>query len=264
MLGLIGVIVAVLLFLAVPLAVSYELIRRRHLRLAAFVAGQGWQLEPSRPDLARCWDGAPFGAGERRRADDVLTGSHHGRSIVAFEYSYVTRSTDGQGHTTTTNHRYTVCVVAMPAALPTIEASPTTFLSRLGFALGASRVEFESGDFNRRFAVRSHEPRTASAVLHPRSLQLMLDRMGPGPVGDISWRISGEEMICWAEGRLRPAQVLARLDLLSDLLGAVPSFVWQDAIAGARPSVITSPGRAEPFAAESFTDAGSDRSGENN
>lgn len=216
--------------------------------MGRFGSEHGWQLEAHRRDLTLRWQGAPFGVGDRRRADMVLTGSYRGREVTAFDYSFRTRSASGQGEASTVTHRFAVCTTAVPVALAQVEVLPTNALARLAYALGAPRVQLESEDFNRRFAVRSPDPATAVAVLHPRTMELLLGRIGTRAVGDVSWRITGTDIVCWASGRAEPEQVLARLDLLADVVSGVPSFLWRDAINGVEPSAVdalrTHPGAA--------------------
>jgi hypothetical protein len=57
---------------------------------------------------------------------------------------------------------------ALPAALPPMEVRPGTGLSR-------SDLSLESGEFNRSFAVAGEDSRYLMAVLHPRTMQALLD-----------------------------------------------------------------------------------------
>ena len=196
--------------------------RRHRQALATLAAERGWDYSSSDDSWADAFGGAPFGTGSRRQADNVLQGRVDGREMVAFDYRYETYSTDGNGSRHTRVHRYAVCAVLLPAPVPTLELRPETVLTRLGGALGLPDVDLESEAFNRRYRVTSREPRFAYDVLHPRTMELLLT----GEPRNL--RLSGRDAVTWAAGRQTPAQVLAQLDVLTTLVGGVPSYVWTD------------------------------------
>jgi len=202
---------------------SVVLDRRRVEGLAAFAASKGWQYRPEDDGLANRWRGDPFDRGEDRRVRHVLSGTDRGRPVVAFDYSYVTESTDSKGHTTRTTHRYAVAVVGLPTFLPTLQVVPEGLLRRAAGALGFGEdIELESEDFNRRFTVTARDPKFASDVLTPRTMEALL--RSPAR----AWRIEGSEVICWDDGTCTPVDVLARLALLRGVVDGIPGFVWHD------------------------------------
>jgi hypothetical protein len=182
----------------------------------------GWTWVGRDDQWTERFDGTPFGEGDHRRALNVLTGTYRDRSLVAFDYSYQTHSTDGQGHQSTTTHRYAVCVLGMPAYLPTFELTPEGLLGRVGTMLGMQDVELESEDFNRRYRVRCEDPKLAYDLLPARTMEMLLARPA------LHLRLAGAEALCWERGAHTPAQLLARLDTLDALLAGAPSFVWSD------------------------------------
>lgn len=196
--------------------------RRRRQAMQELAATMGWAYAARDDAWARRWPGAPFGVGDARQVRNVVTGVWRGREVVAFDYSYQTSTTDGQGHRTTTLHRFGVCALALPAPLPRLQVTPERALTRIGRALGVPGIELESEEFNRSFRITCPDPRFASDVLHPRTMELLLAE------GDVAWRVEGSELLCWDAGQQRPAQVLERLDLLAAIADGVPSFVWRD------------------------------------
>ena len=76
--------------------------------------------------------------------------------------------------------------------MPRISVSRSGPLGRVAAALGRQGVELESEDFNRRFRVRSDDPRTASDVLHPRMMAALLN----GPFFDFRME-STDALSCW-------------------------------------------------------------------
>lgn len=202
--------------------INYVLAKKRRELLAQFAQSNGWTLSLEDDSFALRWDGTPFDVGDHQKAKNVLLGQWQGRQITAFDYSYQTHSTDGQGQRTTTTERYAVCAVAMPTQLPRLQVTHESVLTRLGGAIGLADIELESDDFNRAFRVTCPDPKFASDVLHPRMMELLLRK------GTVAWRMEGSDLLCWDNGQHSPAEVLERLSLLDDILDGIPSFVWHD------------------------------------
>src|SRR3982750_1009944 len=85
-----------------------------------FAARHGLEHEHDRRDLTHHWDSYPFGLGSWRRARNVVHGTHHGRSITAFEYHYVLLSDDSTERDAFRN--FLVCVVDLDHAVPALTA----------------------------------------------------------------------------------------------------------------------------------------------
>jgi hypothetical protein len=88
--------------------------------------------------------------------------------------------------------------------------------------LGLSDVELESEDFNRRFRVHASDPKFASDVLTPRTMQALLAQ------DCVSWRIRGTDILGWYGGKMEPAGVQAAVATLQTVVDGIPSFVWHD------------------------------------
>ncbi|MCW2665067.1 MAG: hypothetical protein JWN57_29 [Frankiales bacterium] len=202
------------------LAWEYEQRRRR--AWAALAQARGWQYALENPALADAFAGEPFGTGRRRRATDVLTGAWRGRPMAAFTYSFQTTTSGSPGQQQTQTHRYGVLALRTPGFLPQIELTPQNVLTRVAGALGFAGVELESEDFHARYRVTAQDPRLAYDVLHPRAMQLLLDRP------PVAVRLLGADAVSWDSGRLDAGDLLVRLETVSDLLDAVPQRVWAD------------------------------------
>lgn len=193
--------------------------QRRRATLAEFARNRGWLYVDEDSSLTRRYTFAPFGQGDRRHARNVLRGQQSGHGLVAFDYSYRTRS-DSRNNGTT--HRYAVCALSLPGPLPLLQVTPENLLTRFGNALGLADIELESEDFNRRFRVHANDPKFASDVLTARTMQLLLARPA------FSWRIAGTDVVSWQDGRLSPAGVLMAAATLSEVVAGIPTFVWRD------------------------------------
>ena len=110
----------------------------------------------------------------------------------------------------------------LPAYLPRLQVTPENILTRIGNALGLDDIELESEDFNRKFRVHADDPKFASDVLSPRTMQALLAQPA------VSWRFEGSDIVGWEEGKLSPTRALALASTLNLVVDGIPSFVWHD------------------------------------
>lgn len=201
---------------------SYLQAKKRRELFQQFALAQGWTWTARADSWVNRFDGTPFDEGDSQEAANVLQGQFRGRPMVAFDYSYETHSTDSKGNRQTTTHRFAFCSLALPALVPQLELLPESVFGRLGTALGMQDIELESEDFNRRYRVRCGNPKFASDVLPPRTMQALLSRTA------LHLRLSGADALCWESGRHSPSELLARLEALATLIDGIPVFVWND------------------------------------
>lgn len=216
-----------LLIVGVPAAIylayrNWQQEQKRHALLLQWATNAGFSYAGEDTSWCTRWSGAPFGEGDHRRARNVVTGTTNGRTFAAFDYTYQTHSSDGRGNRTTTTHRYVVATLQLPAYLPRLQVTPENVFTRIGNALGLDDIELESEDFNRRFRVHSADPKFASDVLSPRTMQALLARPA------LSWRFDGADIVAWDDGRLSPTHALALTSTLNLVVDGIPSFVWHD------------------------------------
>jgi len=203
--------------------VGYKIEQKRRERLLQWCVNRGWSYVDEDPSLVNRWSGAPFGQGDHRRARSVISGTEKGRPFTAFEYSYQTHTTDSKGNRSSTTHRFGVYAVGLPAYLPTLQVTREDMFRRMAGAMGFHRdLELESEDFNRAFVVSARDPKFASDVLTPRTMEYLLT------VPDVQWRIEGTSMLSWDSGRMAPEQIVVTTAVLDRVLDGVPSFVWKD------------------------------------
>lgn len=221
--------VDVALFIALALVVggvfayvSWLQAKKRRELFAQFARSQGWSWVARDESWTGRFDGDPFDDGDNKEAANVLQGQFRGRPMVAFDYSYETHSTDSKGNRQTTTHRYAFCSLALPSPVPQVELVPESVFGRLGTALGMQDIEFESEDFNRRYRVRSDNPKFAYDVLPTRTMEALLGRTA------LHLRLRGVDAVCWEDGRHSPTELLARLDALDAVIDGIPGFVWND------------------------------------
>lgn len=206
--------------LAVGIGVlGYLQAKRRREELAAYAASRGWRYEPDAPELVDRFEGAPFGVGHGRRAENAVQGTHEGRDFVAFDYSYVTTSGSGKDRHDTT-HRFSVVALSMGAHLPSLSVDPENFVERFVGRLTNSDIELESDDFNRAFTVTCPDRKFASDVLHPAMMEFLLQHR------ELGWRFDGDQMLLVHIGQRATSEIEPALRLMEQITGLVPEFVW--------------------------------------
>ena len=219
-------VVPYLFFAAIPVAGyaayrNYQANQKRKDLLFSWATNSGYKYAVEDDSMCERWNGDPFGEGDHRRAENVITGAAKS-AFSAFDYSYQTHSNEGRGGRTTTTHHYCVTALQMPAFLPVLQVTTENALTRIGHVLGLDDIDLESEDFNRKFRVHANDRKFASDVLTPRTMEALLARPAA------SWRITGTDILTWAEGRLSPSSVLGDLATLQLVVDGIPSFVWKD------------------------------------
>jgi hypothetical protein len=220
---IIGLVLAVV-------AISAYYNYKRGQALAAFAASQGWSYVDEASEFVDRWEGDPFGNGDNRETDNAMRGLYQGLEMVAFEYSYETHTTDSKGNRSTTTHRYSVVALLTQTNLPGLSVSPEGGISRMFGKLFNTDIQLESEEFNRAFTVNCEDRKFASAVLHPRTMQGLLDYR------DVDWDIRGGDFVSVDSGNLDPREIPRRCDAMLVAFRGVPDFVWDDL--GGRPSTL--------------------------
>lgn len=195
---------------------------KREQALIAFASAQGWRYIDEAPEFVGRWDGDPFGKGDHRRSENAMLGTYDGLDLIAMEYSYETHSTDSKGNRTTTSHRYSVVGLLLGTGLPGLGITPENGVSRMFGRLFNTDIQLESEEFNRAFTVTSDDRKFASAALHPRTMQALLDYR------DVDWDIRGGDFVSIDSGRLEPTSIAHRCDAMLTVLRGLPDFVWKD------------------------------------
>lgn len=221
---------AVIVLMIVIGVASYLSAKKRREALSTLAAGRGWVYAEQDDSWVDRFEGAPFGLGHDRRAENVLTGAYDGRSFVAFDYRYSTTetSTDAQGHTQTHTevHPYSVLGLDAGTVFPELSVTPEGFFGRMVGRLTNTDIELESEAFNRAFTVRSDDRKFATDVLHPRMMEYLLQ------IPDRGWMLRAGWLLAVRPGRHSIEQVDARLTDLDGILDRIPDFVWKSAGSG--------------------------------
>jgi hypothetical protein len=118
-------------------------------------------------------------------------------------------------------HRYSVERVELPADLPPIVVVPRGWVDRVIQSVEFAPFAVESADFNDRWRVVTNHAREASAVLHPRMLELLLSGNVPPGIGVT---FDDGAVLLWSPGRVRVEDIPMRVAVALDIAELVPEF----------------------------------------
>lgn len=183
-----------------------------------FYGHPDWRFGPGIAEVLDLYPVTTGGYGHT--VSDPVTGLRDDIRMDAFTHEWKTDRTetytDSEGHThtrtVTDNHSEPVCGFLLPFELPGLSVN--------GRRLG-DKVAFESVDFNRAFTVRAEDPRFASDVLHPRTMEWLL---ATNPRG---WTVRQRVVVFEVESHDQ-LLVDACEATLRGWLGRIPRFVWAD------------------------------------
>jgi hypothetical protein len=183
-----------------------------------FYGHPDWQLIGRDDALIAKYDLTTTGFGHT--TEKVIRGSNDGLPIEAFIHRWKTQRTetytDSNGHTrtrtVTENHSEVVTAIMMPFSFPMLS---------VGGGWGGKKVRFESEEFNDRFTVRTDNPKFASDVIHPRTMEFLMVAQPPG------FRIEGNGMR-FSVDKHDTQLIGSCADFAHEFFGRVPSFVWEN------------------------------------
>jgi hypothetical protein len=183
-----------------------------------FYGHPDWQLIGRDDALIAKYDLTTAGFGHT--TEKVIRGSNDGLPIEACIHRWKTQRTetytDSEGRartrTVTENHSEILTAIMMPFSFPLIS---------VGSGWGGKKVRFESEEFNDRYPVRTDDPKFASDVIHPRTMEFLMAIQPPG------FRIEGSVMR-FSVDRHDTQLIGFCADFAHEFLGRVPSFVWKN------------------------------------
>lgn len=212
--------VALVVLLVVVAQRTAERRRQRIAAIAGWARQREWEYRPEDPSLVTRFEGPPFGTGRRRTASNVVLGRHEGRPFTAFDYSYTTTSTDSDGHSSTTVHRYGVVAMHLGVTAPPLAVGPSSTMKRFWDKFTRSDIPVGDPVFDHEFLVRCAAPEFARDVLTPEILALQWHYRG------LAWRFTGDSMLVVRPGNQEPPEVEAKLAFMDALLDRIPPHVW--------------------------------------
>jgi hypothetical protein len=207
--------------------------------LIALVAWYAWYARKRRrEDLAlaarqlglQYAQGDPFGLlglpfdllrrGDGRGTENVLWGTWQGMDVTEFDYWYYEESTDSEGRTSRTYHRFSCAVSQVGLTGTHLTVSPENLFTRLADHVGFRDIEFELEEFNREFQVKSPDRKFATDVIDQRMMRWLLQHGGR-----FSFELNGPYLMCFSKRR-RPQELVPLLGTLKAFGEQIPRVAF--------------------------------------
>lgn len=158
--------------------------------------------------------------GSHHRTERVVRSPNDGLPLEAFVHRWQTTRTETyintqgkvQTRRVTEHHDETVTAVWLPFSLPKLS---------INGGWGGRKVKFELEEFNNAYTVRTSDPKFASDVLHPRTMEYVMSAAPPG------LEIEGQ-LVRFLPDEHDTLLIGRCADFVHELLARVPSFVWHD------------------------------------
>ncbi len=193
-------------------------VRAHRAEFRQFALSHGWKYAPYGTSYTTRFAGFPFHTGERRRQEDILTGTYNSLTCSTFTHLFQTQASRDSPPV---EQDYQVTLVELDVHLPRLDIVPESLGNRLAQALGGVDVEMESYDFNRRWRVKSADRKYAMDVIDPR----MMERLMAYDFDGAAIRIEGGAVMMWSAGRVGVSDLARRLDLLVSVATRIPAHV---------------------------------------
>ncbi|MFC0627765.1 hypothetical protein [Kribbella deserti] len=219
MVGLVLLVVLPLIVSGVLYAVAVVVYKRRRrafeARRAEALRQFGWSYVAPDPWLAELASIAFPGNGQ---PVSMATGWFNGRPVAVMDYEYSMQTADGRGNVSSSTQACHVVAVQLPVALPWLRLTEESRLGRIR----PRDLQLESPAFNDAFRVETPDDRYASAILHPRMMELMLDNTW------FDWQLAGPTLMSWNLNHWEAPETAARLSVLTRIADLLPPFVLRD------------------------------------
>lgn len=165
-------IVAIIIALAVY---AHKKAEKRKLAIEAWAKSQSFGFTRDRdPHFGARFPFSGLNTGDRRYAHNISTGQRSDYVVRAFDYHYVTYSTDSKGRRQTHTHQFSAVIIGTEYTFKPLNIRSENFFDKIGEFIGFDDIDFELAEFSREFHVKSPDRKWAFDVLHQDSMEFLL------------------------------------------------------------------------------------------
>lgn len=221
--ALIPVLALGVMAMAVVVAVyTWRKKAQRREALALWGAKRGLAFSAEDPHRTLSLPFRLFRCGDGRGVENVLSGTWEGLPIRLADYWYYDESHDSQGRSSRSYEHYSIALMPIEATLPPVRIEHENAFTRLVSAVGLKDVEFESGEFNRRFRVNAEDREFAFKLLDARMMEWLL-----ATASGHCYEVSGSWVLAYC-GQAQPPTLATLAKALQGFVQQVPRLVWAD------------------------------------
>lgn len=164
----------------------------------------------------------PFGRGFGHDVGNLIVGRRGELDWYLFDYTYKTESTDSEGKRSTQTHFFGVVACQVPFVLPNLTLTQENFLHRIGQKFGLQEMNFELEEFNRRYFIRSADPKRAYDLLHPQAIDYLMHQ----PVRH--WQFGMLDILIVRSGYFPSLEIDRVMQEIEGFVRLVPAYYRQD------------------------------------
>lgn len=171
------VLVIILIVLVVGAAAygSYYVRKKRREETLALAARLGLQYSAGDPFAID--DAMPhqlFSLGDGRGCENVMWGTWNEMPVTEFDYWYYNESTDSDGNTSRTYHRFSCAMTYVNANCRPLIITKENLFTRMADGMGFRDIEFELEEFNRAWQVKCPDRKFANDFIDQRMMQWLM------------------------------------------------------------------------------------------
>jgi hypothetical protein len=211
--------IGLFILIAVTLAIfGHQAAKRRRAELFQLAISLGFQFQPQPGDVHDRYLGfAPFGVGSSKRSACLLHGTEGEFEWELFDYRYTT----GSGKNRQTHH-YGIIAASIPLNFPKMQIRPEGFFDKIASFAGFDDINFESGEFSRRYHVTCADRTLAYDLIHPQMIEFLLS----GPLR--TWQTGGRRILLIRGGKFPAAEIPAAMDAINNFVKLLPNYFRAD------------------------------------
>lgn len=165
--------------------IQWKINAKRREALAAFALQGKWDFSPAKDTgIGRLCDFDMFNRGTERYAYNTITGkAEYGGypcELDMGDFCYTIEHRSSKGHRTKTRHHFSYLVVKLPFRdFPAVKLRRERLLDKFVQAIGFEDIDFESEEFSRAWCVTSNDKRFAYDLIHPRTMEYLMQIAPP-------------------------------------------------------------------------------------
>ena len=171
-----GFLAATVVCIAIAaVVIPWLMAHRRREDLSVVAARHGLQFSQADPFACTRVAFPLFCKGDGRTAENVMwRDQDDGLALRGFDFSYYDETRDQAGGVSRSYKHFSCVMAQVDGAWPEVSISREGILEKALGLIGMGDIELESDEFNRRFALRSHDRRFAVTLVDARMIDFLL------------------------------------------------------------------------------------------
>jgi hypothetical protein len=158
--------------------------------------------------------------GDGRGVENMMWGKWQGLDVRVFDYWYYEENTDSKGGRSRTYYRFDCVISPVGAACSHLTIDHENLFTHLGDHLGFRDIDFESDEFNRKYRVKSNDPRFASDLVDARMIRWLL-----ASADGYAFEVTGDRILT-SHKQLRAMDMVPLIGTTKAFLDHIPRVVY--------------------------------------